>query len=147
MRKIVLPGLLIGVANFIVSMAVSKIFGVIFPSIATEYTNTALFRPWSDPLMLLFFVYPFLMGILFAWFWHKVKNTFTRDLKGGIDFAITYWIIATIPGMFITYTSMPYSGLMILSWLIGGLIQALIAGLILVKINKKSQQEVISNED
>jgi membrane protease YdiL (CAAX protease family) len=136
-KKIILSGLLIGLINFIASMAVSKIFGVIFPSIAVEYQNTNLFRPWSDPLMLLFFVYPFLMGIIFAWFWNKTKNIFGENMKGGINFGITYWIIATIPGMFITYSSMPYSLLMIISWLAGGLVSALLAGIILVKLSKK----------
>lgn len=136
-KKIILSGLLVGLINFIASMAVSKIFGVIFPVINAEYQNTNLFRPWSDPLMLLFFVYPFLMGIIFAWFWNKTKNIFGENMNGGINFGITYWIIASIPGMFITYSSMPYSLLMVISWLVEGLVGALLAGIILVKIDKK----------
>lgn len=135
-KKIILPGLVIGLVNFIASMLVSKIFGVIFPAINAEYQNVNLFRPWSDPLMLLFFVYPFLLGIILAWFWNKTKNVFGENIKGGVKFGFTYWIIAAIPGMFATYTSMPYSSIMVISWLAGGLVQAIIAGIILAKMVK-----------
>jgi len=126
----------VGLVNFLASMLVSKVFGVIFPSINAQYQNTNLFRPWTDPLMLLFFVYPFLTGIILAWFWNKTKNVFGENIKGGINFGITYWVIASIPGMFITYSSMPYSLLIVISWLVGGLVEALLAGVILSKLNK-----------
>ena len=134
-KKIILPGLSVGLINFIASMLISKIFGVVFLSISAEYQNTNLFRPWSDPLMLLFFIYPFLLGIILAWFWNKTKTIFGENIVGGIKFGINYWIITTIPGMFITYSSMPYSLLMVISWTISGLITALLAGIILVKLN------------
>jgi len=135
-KKFILSGLVIGLINFIASMLVSQIFKIVFPAINAEYTNFNLFRPAQDPLMLLFFVYPFLLGIIFAWFWDKTKNVFGTDMKGGINFGFTYFIIATIPGMFITYASMPYSLIMIVSWLVGGLVNAVLAGIILVKLNK-----------
>jgi hypothetical protein len=139
MKKIILPGLAVGLVNFLASMVVSKLFGVIFPSVSAEYQDPNLFRPWTDPLMLLFFVYPFLLGVILAWFWNKTKSIFGDDVKGGLRFGLTYWIISTIPGMFVTYTSMPYSLLMIISWLVSGLVTALLAGLILSKLNKSAK--------
>jgi hypothetical protein len=145
MKKIILPGLLVGVANFIASMLVSQIFRVIFPSVNAEYTNPNLFRAYSDPLMLLFFVYPFLLGIILAWFWNKTKTLFVSPEAGSrpggstraaIKFALTYFVVSTIPGMFVTYSSMPYSFLIVLSWLVEGLLNGLIAGIILAKLNK-----------
>jgi len=135
-KKIILPGLAIGLVNFLASMLVSQIFGIVFPSVAAEYLNPNLFRSNTDPLMLLFFVHPFLLAVILSWLWQKTKNIFGVDLIGGLKFGFSYWIIATIPGMFATYTSMPYSGLMVLSWLVGGLVQAVIAGIILSKLNK-----------
>lgn len=137
MKKIILSGLLIGLINFIASMLVSKIFGIVFPVLDAEYQNPNLFRLWTDPLMLLFFVYPFLLGIILAWLWEKTKNIYGVDLKGGLNFGLTYWVVATIPGMFATYSSMPYSGLMVISWLVGGLVQALLAGIILSKLSNR----------
>ena len=137
MKKIIILGLAAGFVNLFASMLVSKIFGVLFPVINAEYQNPALFRPWTDPLMLLFFVYPFLLGIVLAWFWEKTKNIYGTDIKGGINFGVAYWIIATIPGMFITYSSMPYSLLIIISWLVGGLVSAILAGIVFVKLGNK----------
>lgn len=136
MKKIILPGLLVGLVNFIASMLVSKIFGVVFPALNAEYQNTNLFRPWTDPLMLLFFVYPFLLGIILAWFWEKTKTIFGSDLKGGLKFGLAYWVVASVPGMFVTYTSMPYSLTMVISWLAAGLVEGLLAGIIFAKLNK-----------
>lgn len=136
-KKIILPGLLIGLISFMASMVVSQIFKIVFPSIGAEYQNLALFRAQSDPLMMLFFLHPFLVGIILAWFWSKAKNMFGEDMKGGIMFGLTYWVIATIPGMFATYSSMPYSLAIVTSWLISGLVTAIIGGIILVKLNKQ----------
>jgi hypothetical protein len=132
-KKVIGAGLVVGLVNFLAAMLVSKIFGVAFPSIDAEMQNPNLFRSWTDPLMLLFFVYPFLLGIILAWFWNKTKNLYGVNLRGGLEFGLNYWIISTIPGMFITYSSMPYSFLMVLSWLVGGLVSALLAGIILIK--------------
>ncbi|HQK63586.1 MAG TPA: hypothetical protein PLF16_00375 [Candidatus Staskawiczbacteria bacterium] len=123
----------IGVINFLAWMLVSQIFSVMFTSVALEYQNPYLFRANSDPLMLLFFAYPFLMAAVLAWLWGKTKNVFSNN---GIKFGFAYWVVATVPGMFATYTSMPYSFLVVLSWTISGLIQAIIAGLILSKFDK-----------
>jgi len=125
----------VGLVNFLASLLVAKIFGIIFPAINAEY-QTNLFRSQTDPRMLLFFILPFLVGIILAWFWEKSKNSFGANLQGGIKFGIFYWIIATIPGMFATYTSMPYSFLIVISWLVSGLVEALLAGIILSKLNK-----------
>lgn len=137
MKKIILSGLLTGLVLFLASQVVSKIFGIIFPSINAEYQNQDLFRSFKDPLMLLFFLYPFLLGIILAWFWNKTKNVFGENIKGGIKFGLTYWAIATIPGMFATYSSMPYSLAIVMSWLISGLVSAVLAGIILQKLNKE----------
>lgn len=142
MKKIILPGLLAGLINFIASMAISKIFGVIFPVLNLEYQNTNLFRLESDPLMLLFFVYPFLLGIILAWFWNKTKSVFGEGMQGGVKFGFTYWIVATIPGMFVTYSSMPYSLLMVISWLAGGLASGILSGIVFAKMNPQKQDNI-----
>jgi hypothetical protein len=136
MKKIILSGLLTGLVLFLASQVVSKIFGIIFPAINAEYQNPNLFRSFKDPLMLLFFVHPFLVGILLAWFWNKTKNIFGENINGGVKFGLVYWIIATIPGMFATYSSMPYSLAIVMSWLVSGLVEAILAGIILQKLNK-----------
>ncbi|OGZ65638.1 MAG: hypothetical protein A2812_03405 [Candidatus Staskawiczbacteria bacterium RIFCSPHIGHO2_01_FULL_36_16] len=137
-KRILVSGLLAGLVIFIASMLTSKIFGVIFPWLNAEYQNESIFRPWSDPLMLLYFLYPFLLGIILAWFWQKTKNVFGDNLKGGASFGIAYWIVSSIPGMFITYSSFQVSLLMVISWSLAGLVSAVLAGIIFVKLDSPS---------
>lgn len=132
-KKVLLPIAVIGVINFLASMLISQIFNVLSQQVAMEYQNPNLFRANSDPLMLLFFAHPFLLALVLVWFWQKTKTIFGNN---GLKFGFAYWIIAVIPGMFATYASMPYSFLMVLSWTISGLVQAIIAGLILSKFDK-----------
>jgi hypothetical protein len=43
--------------------------------------------------------------------------------------------VAAIPGMLMSYSSFPVSFVMILSWTLTGLVEAVLAGIILAKLN------------
>jgi len=136
MKKIILPGILAGVAILVLGMIVSYIF-MLIPAVAADYSNTNIMRQWQDPLMSLFFIYPFVLGIILAWVWNKSKTLFKGSAsKRGCNFGLTIWLIATVPGMFITYTSMPYAFMTVISWTVGGLVNSLAAGGIFAKMNK-----------
>ena len=138
MKKVFLPGLVAGIAMLAVSMLVNQFVNMFVPSVAAEYVNSALFRPWSDPLMSLIFVHPFLLGFILAWVWNKVKPLFVSGSvwQKGTRFGLVVWLVASIPGMFISYSSFPVSLSMISSWLISGLISVIVAGWIFAKMNK-----------
>jgi hypothetical protein len=131
MKRVILFGLLAGLAMLIVSVALGPLFNLIFPSLAAEYNNTNLFRPWSDPIMYLMLVEPFVLGIILAWIFYITKGLFKEKVvwKRGIYFGLCYWVV-TIPGMVISYSSFPISLLMVVTWSISILIQAIVAGLI-----------------
>ena len=136
MKHIVLPGILSGIGMLFIGFGLSFLLGFIFPVIAKEYHNPNLFRPWSDPLMSLYFVHPFVVGIILAFIWGKVKKLFTgTTVSKGLLFGFSFWIAATFPGMFISYSSFPVSIMMIITWTLSGLAQELVAGVILAKMN------------
>ena len=136
MKKILLPGLLAGVVTLVASMALSFLF-MKFPSVAADYANTNLIRPWKDPLMSLFLVYPFVLGIILAWAWNRSKSLFQgTTVSRGIKFGLSIWLIASVPGMLISYSCFPLSLLTIISWLTDGLVNGSIAGMIFAKLNK-----------
>ncbi|OGK17752.1 hypothetical protein A2866_02115 [Candidatus Roizmanbacteria bacterium RIFCSPHIGHO2_01_FULL_39_8] len=137
MRNIIVVGLIAGVAMFVVSLAFGPICQVLFPALKAEYENPALFRPWSDPLMTLFFAYPFIQGIMLAWVWSKVKVLFKKgkDWEKGVKFGLIYWILGFL-GMFVTYTTFPVSLMMVLSWWLSMLISLPVAGIIYAKLMK-----------
>jgi len=136
MKKIIWPGIVAGIAILIIGMAISYLF-MLIPSVAADYNNVHIMRSWQDPLMSLFFLYPFVLGIALAWIWNKSKTLFKGSAwQRGTHFGFAYFIIATIPGMLISYSSFPISFLTIISWTVSGLVNAIVAGFILAKMNK-----------
>jgi hypothetical protein len=137
MKKVVLPGLAAGAAMLVVALGVGYLLMSLFPWLRAEYMNTSLFRSWEDPLMSLYYAYPFLVGLILAWVWNRVKKLFTGKAwaKRGFSFGLIYWVV-TIPGMLISYASFPISLLMVGTWTVSGLLQALCAGAILAAMNK-----------
>ena len=131
MKKILTTGLLLGFLLLVVSMLSSQVFYFLFPGLKAEYENPNIFRPWTDPAMQLFFLHPFVLGIILTWLWHKVKGSFGNGLK----FALVYWFV-TIPGMFISYSSFQISPVMVLSWTVSGLLQSVVAGLYLGRVDR-----------
>jgi len=139
MKKIFIPGIVAGIAMLIIGMGLSYLFNAILPQLSAEYENTsaALFRAWEDPLMSLYFIYPILTGLVLAWAWNRIKDHLKGDLaKKAVNFGLGYFLVATIPGMLVTYASFQISLLMVLSWTISSLVNAVVASLILAKLNK-----------
>ncbi len=134
--KLLKRGLIAGFVNLILGFGLMWLFGQLFPSVTIEYKNPAIFRPWTDPLMQAYFAYPFIFGIVAAYLWEKIEKQFKAKTPSGkaLEFATFYFIIATIPGMFISYTSFQISASMIVVWTINGFIQALAAGWVFAKI-------------
>lgn len=129
-------GLIAGVAVFIVGMGLNFGLEMVLPAYAKEF-QSPLFRPWTDPLMMLFFAYPFIFGLVSAYLWSLTEKHLTGDLiKKAFGFAKIYFIIATIPGMFMTLTSFNVSYLMVGIWTVTGFVEAYVAGLVLAKLNK-----------
>lgn len=133
MKKVLKSGFIIGIANLIIGMGLSWLMNFLSPSLALEYQNPSIFRPWSDPLMSLYFLYPFLLGLILAWIWEKIKPIFKdKDkTKIALNFGLAYFIVAGLPGMFITYSTFQVSLLLVLSWSLTGIIDAIAAGWIL----------------
>lgn len=67
-------GLLAGLAIFVFGIAVNLLVAYLFPTLTAEYQNTNIFRPWTDPLMTTYFAYPFILGIVLAYFWNLLKD-------------------------------------------------------------------------
>jgi len=137
-RKIIVTGLLAGLVMLVVAVGLSFLSNLILPNLMTEYANTELFRPWDDPLMSIYFAYPFVMGLALAWFWNKIKEAFGGNSawSRGARYGLAYWIIATIPGMVITYSSFQVSLPMVLTWTVFGLIGAIAGGLVVAGMNR-----------
>ena len=131
-------GVAAGIAILIVSVVLSFVFSYVFPSIGVEYKNLNIFRSWGDPLMSLFYLYPFLLGIILSFAWSKVKSLLRGSwIRKSITFGVMYFIVAGIPGMFMTISSFQLSWQIVLSWTIAGLVEALAAGKIFAFLDRE----------
>lgn len=139
MKKVIIPGLVAGVLMLVASLVFGMITSSVFPSLMTEYSNPALFRSWSDPLMYYMYLHPIVMGLLLSFVWYKA-NTLIKEkdpVKKGILFATYVWVIFTIPGMLISWSSFPISLLMVVTWALSALIQYAVAGVVFAYMSKK----------
>ena len=130
--------LILGVVNLFLGLGLNMVLNVVFPQLSSEYQGSGLFRPWSDPLMSLYFAYPFIAGAVFIYLWGILGKSLKGDAwRRGFNFAKVYFLLATVPGMFITYTSMKVSILMIATWMVIGFLEAYIGGWLLANWDKK----------
>ncbi|MBK7869758.1 MAG: hypothetical protein IPJ74_03270 [Saprospiraceae bacterium] len=134
MKKIIIPGLIAGVTLLILSYAILYATINFFPKLVEEYYNP-IFWPGNDRAML-FFAHPFVLSFALAWFWERFKSLFKGAmLLRGIEMGLVYGLVATLPSMWITFSAISVSLTMVLSWLLYGIAQATIAGLIFAKMN------------
>lgn len=133
--KKTLVALLAGLLMLAAGMLVSAAAGAVSPAIPEAYTNSTLFRPWSDPLMQLYWLVPFITAAILLRLWNFSKSLYRGDtfLRRGLSFAFHYWII-TLPGMLISYSTFPLSVGMVLSWTLSGLAQAAVAGIVFARL-------------
>ncbi len=137
MKKIISYGLLAGVAMLVAGMALSQAFNFILPSLKAEYA-AGLMRPWSDPIMSLYFLYPFVFGLAAAWVWSRIKSVVSGQTPWQKAWRFTFaaWIVFNIPGMLMSYATFPISLLMVVTWSLSSLVQSLVAGWIYAKFIK-----------
>ena len=90
MKKILTTGVAAAVAMLVANMLIlNPIFMVLFPEFQAIYENTNIFRSMDDPLMAMFFVYPILLALAFAWVWDKTKQLFTGSVwQNGFHFSL-----------------------------------------------------------
>lgn len=138
MKKIAFSSLASGIVMVITSMIVGQVFHSLFPALAKEYNNPSLFRPWSDPLMSLFFLYPFILAIILSIVWEKTNKLFSGKTlaERSIKFGATYWLLTNITGMLISYSTFPVSLLMIFSWSTSSLITVIAGAYVIVWMKK-----------
>ncbi|HTN20059.1 MAG TPA: hypothetical protein VL125_06270 [Pelobium sp.] len=134
MKKIALPGLVAGIILFIISYGGLYLSVRFFPSLFIEY-NSPLFN--SDGSRdLLFYLHPFIISFALSWFWDRFKGLFRGTfVLRGIEFGFVYAMVALLPVMWITFSSLDITIATVLSWFLYGLMQAMFAGLIFAKIN------------
>lgn len=137
MKKYILTSLLAAIAGLAANMAVGFLFIFILPTLEVEYSNTALFRPWEDPLMRLYFLHPFYIAFILAWVWNKTKSLIRGNIwRQAFVFTGFYILLATFPGLILSISSFKISFAMTFSWAVGAFVQTYIMSLLFARFLK-----------
>ena len=135
MKRLFKPGMLTGLIVLIILMGQSFISSWISPTLAEQYNNTALYRPWSVPVMWIIFLYPFFLGLALAWIWDKVQPALKGNgLTKAIKFAFAYWVAGVIPTMIMIYSCFPVTKWVVIIWTVSGFFYGLAAGLVFARM-------------
>lgn len=134
MKQIIKSGLIAGVVLLVLSVA--GLYGTIwiFPKLAVQYYDPA-FDTHGGKYML-YYIHPFLIGLALSWFWDRFKAVLKGSfLTRGIEFGLAYTFVAIFPVMWLIYSALDVSLAMVATWFLFGLLQGVIGGLVLEKLN------------
>lgn len=134
MKKIVFPGLIVGAVLFILSYG-SLYLGIrFFPSLFLDYNNPVFNSDGNRDV--LFYLHAFVISFALSWFWDRFRGLFNGAvILRGLEFGSVYALVALLPVMWITFSTMDITVLMVLSWFLYGFAQAIIAGILFAKFN------------
>ena len=134
MKLILKNALYAGVTIFIISYGglISAIY--FLPDFFVDYISPAFNSDGSRDVY--FFLHPFVLSIALSIFWEKFKEMVVGSIfLRGLKFGFIYAGIALIPIMWITYSAVDVTFVMVFSWLLYGFMQSCIAGIIFAKFN------------
>lgn len=130
MKNNYLLAIVVGIIVLVVNQILNALLNVVFPALHAEYAAISLFRAWSDPLMSLIFLYPFLTGALATYVWLRTKKSW----KGGADFGVVVGLFVAIPAFVAYYSNFTLSLLIVFTWALFAFVNVLVAGLCLEKL-------------
>jgi hypothetical protein len=134
MKKILKPALVAGVILFVVSYGGLYLTIQFFPFLFVKYINPLFTSDSSRDI--LFYAHAFVVSFALAWFWDRFKSLFKGPvLLRGLEFGLVYGGVGLLPVMWITFSSLDITLLMVASWFFYGLCQAVVAGIVFAKMN------------
>lgn len=134
MKKFIIKGLVAGTALLIFSYAALYLVVMLFPNLAEMYYDP-MFSLDQDKA-LFYFLHPYILSFALAWFWRRFKSLFHGSFWWrGIEMGLVYGLVATLPSMWIIFSSLTISPALVISWLIYGVFQAMVVGIIFAKIS------------
>jgi hypothetical protein len=133
-KKILVTGTVSGVVLLALSIIGLYLTSWLFPAIAIQYFDPA-FDAQSNKIPI-YYLHPFVISLALAWFWSRFKGILTSSyFKRGIEFGLSYVLIATLPMLWLIYSAMNVSLPMVATWAVLALAQGVISGLIFEKMN------------
>jgi len=125
-----------GIAAGIVILLVGNLTGFLFYSdySATPQLWKSMTGNWYYNMVILDIFEGMLYAMVFSLFYSSIPG---RGWRKGVNFGFVLWLIATVPGMLMTYFTMAVPDSIVMSWLFGGLVSLLIAGPVIAVVHDR----------
>jgi len=120
-------------AVYVVVLAIDFVLNLAFMKSANESLKS-LWRPNMSSRIWLMYVFSALVALLFTYIF--VKGREDKGLAEGVRFGIIMWLFVTVPMCVAWWVMLPIGYFIILRWILFGLIEMLIAGILVAAIYK-----------
>jgi hypothetical protein len=105
-KNIAIGGLIGGIVLFLLLFGLNMIINQIIPYDIAQFGGM---RHMDDPIMTLFFIYPFVLAFSAAWAFDSIHTALSGSgITKGISFGIFLLILGAIPSNFAMFTSMDW---------------------------------------
>ncbi|NYZ76781.1 hypothetical protein H0O02_00505 [Candidatus Micrarchaeota archaeon] len=127
MKKFIISGLVAGVVILVLWNVVGMLFGAL---LGFDVSALPGLRSYTDPIMTLYYLYPFVFGFALAYAYPFVEGKLKGDMVvKGFGFGILIFVINAIPSAFLNFTSMGYPFSFTVVSIIGPLVYLPAAGI------------------
>lgn len=134
MKKALLTAFITGIILLMLSLAMTYISIYALPSLTEEYFSP-VFRMSGD-LDWMFYAHPFIVSFALKWFWERYKTEFEGPwLLRALEVALVYGIVALLPVLWLTFSAIDVSPIMIGTWFAYGFVQSFVAGMLFARMN------------
>jgi hypothetical protein len=121
------------IAVFVAVQALEFILNGVLMKSANESLK-GLWRPNMSSRAWLMYVFSALVAVLFTYIF--VKGRENKGLVEGIRFGILMWLFITVPMNVTWWVMLPIGWTIVLRWIVAGLLEMLVAGLLVAAIYK-----------
>jgi len=133
-KNIALAGIIVGAILLVLMVAINMTMNAIVPMDISSYGGM---RAMDDPIILLFFFYPFVVAFAAAIVFDMVKDSLKgSQIQKGLMFSLLLLIIMMFPSLYVMYTSMTWPVEFYLATGLWEIVSFPVAGIIFARIWK-----------
>jgi hypothetical protein len=130
----IVQGIVGGLVLLLFSFLSIKLLVAFAPHLAEQYYDPMFSMEGNKTII--FFMHPFVVSFALAWFWRRFKGQLTGPAWWrGLELGIAYALVAMLPSMWMTFSALAISFQMVATWLVYGLLQGTILGLLYAKMD------------
>jgi hypothetical protein len=121
-----------GVTMFFVGAAFHLLVPLLAPTVAPQYRDQAVFRPWSCWTPTYMALHPLGYGFVFASVYLVLRrgSAIPAAMRGGLLYGSGVFVVGSLPVYLLTYAALQISSAVIALWIVQSFAQYFVAGLV-----------------